>query len=300
MTTPIQRSGKNGQKWYKFIDLEQWAIILTGLFMLGVFDLTDYFVNPISSIVFHLTQGIYYFSCFIFIFFKLAIRLKWKFAVIKEVDNQTEEVTEEEIHGVEEEENANTPNIIKEKQPLQTKVQQPMEVKSKYVDAFYIVLKFITIGYIITIILSAGYYLYNTIYYKKTHITVNQFDVLTIDKLLSNKGYTQSQILDSVNERFPKPIFFSVGKVTSMRLDTSGAFVYYYTLHGKIPLIMPINEMKIKIYNFTKCKERMFCNCDSTNICLKDKKIELFYFLVKRKTKKGERADTAYYSRILQ
>src|SRR5208337_2423184 len=135
MTTPIQRSGKNGQKWYKFIDLEQWAIIITGLFMLGVFDLTDYFVNTISSIVFHLTQGIYYFSCFIFIFFKLAIRLKWKFAVIKEVDNPTEDVTEEEIHGVEEEENANTPNIIKEKQPLQTKVQQPMEVKSKYVDA---------------------------------------------------------------------------------------------------------------------------------------------------------------------
>ena len=55
-----------------FIGVREWITIFTGILMIGVFSFTDIFSNPVSSAVYHLSQGIYLVCCFVYIFFKLA------------------------------------------------------------------------------------------------------------------------------------------------------------------------------------------------------------------------------------
>lgn len=283
---------ENRPKWYSFIDLKGWAILLTGLLMIGVYSFTDLFENGLSSVIYHITQGIYLFCCFIYIFFKLAIRKEFRFGMVKDIEDKEEG---DHVDGGPE----RFENESKEKvKTIRREVQHGMKVKTNYVEAFFIPIRLLTILYIATNLLSAGFYFYNNLYYKKKHVIILQTDLLTIDNILKQRKLSEKEIIDSVNLRFPKQLFFSAGKVLSMRLDTGGAFIYYYNLRD-LGHDVAISEWNVKIFNFTNCKEKWFCNCDSTNICLKNKTIELYYLLVTRKTKKGARPDTSYYSRIL-
>jgi hypothetical protein len=243
-------------------------------------------------VVYHLSQGIFLFCCFIYIFFKLAIRKNIQFGIHTILDENRKD---------------DSGNVESPKNPGNTDVHEPFNrqevqkgfaVKPSYVDGFYIPIRFLTIIYMVTNLLSGGNYFYSTLVPHQKQITVRQLDILAIDNLLSVRTRSPQEIIDSVNDRFPKPIFFSAGKVLAMKLDTNGAFVYYYHLKAT-PSHVAVSEWKVKIFNFTSCKEKLFCNCDSTNQCLRNKTIELYYLLVTRKTKKGVQPDTTYYSRIL-
>ncbi len=278
-------------KWHSFIGIKEWVTLLTGLLMIAVYSFTDIFSNNVSSVIYHLTQGIYLFCCFIYIFFKLAVRKKFKFGIIKPYEKKDEEETPDKTT-----EDTDSDNKVQKPVVLQ-EVQRGIEVKEKYVDLFFIPIRFLTILYIIINISGAGFYFYNSMYNPKKQIVLKQADILTLENIMGERALNQKEIIDSINLRVPKQIFFSAGKVLSMRLDTSGAFVYYFHLHD-LNRNLAVSEWKVKIFNFTNCKEKLFCNCDSTNICLKNKNIELYYLLVTRKTKKGEKPDTIYYSRI--
>jgi hypothetical protein len=278
-------------KWHSFIGIKEWVTILTGLLMIVVYSFTDVFSNNVSSVIYHLTQGIYLFCCFIYIFFKLAVQKQFRFGIIKSYDKNDEEASKDiETGNPESGKKIQKPVIIQD-------VQNGMQVEEKYVEPFFIVIRFLTIIYIILNLSGAGYYFYNTMYNPKKQVVLRQADILTIDNIIDERRLSQKEIIDSVNHGFPKQLFFSAGKVLSMRLDTTGAFVYYYTLRD-LHRYLAVSELKLKIFNFTNCKEKLFCNCDSTNICLKNKNIELYYLFVTRKTKKGEKPDTIYYSRI--
>ena len=282
---------KTANKWHSFIGIKEWATLLTGLVMILVYSFTDIFSNGVSSVIYHHTQGIYLFCCFIYIFFKLAVRKKFQFGIIKSYEKKDEEDTSpKETRKTDNDNKVQNPVILPE-------VQRGIEVKEKYVELFLIPIRFLTILYLILNISGAGFYFYNSMYTPKKQVILKQADILALETVMGERSLTGKEIIDSINSGFPKQILFSAGKVLSMRLDTAGAFVYYYHLDN-LKMNLAINEWKVKIFNFTNCKEKLFCNCDSTNICLKNKNIELFYVLGTRKTKKGEKPDTIYYSRI--
>lgn len=274
-----------------FIGVREWITIFTGILMIGVFSFTDIFSNPVSSAVYHLSQGIYLVCCFVYIFFKLAVKRKFQFVVT------SSNLNNEEGNGENKSVNPKDSGAGNQK-PENHEMQQKMEVREKFVEPFFIPIRILAILYIIVNISSAGFYFYNYINGPKNQIELKQSDLMAFENVINNKFISEKNIIDTINNHFPKQIFYSAGKVKSMKLDTTGAFVYYFKLNG-LNKNLSVKEWQIKIFNFTDCKEKLFCSCDSTNNCLKSKTIELYYLLVTRKTKKSVKPDTLYYSRIL-
>lgn len=277
----------SNSKWYtfNFLSFKEKVVVITGLLMIVANSITDMLTNGVSIYVYSLGQGLFLICCFVFIFFRFTQNHGFQFKVSNTSDQ-----------------NIDVPQNIeqpKEDIPNEIKPEESLQIKGELINKLFPLIRLLAYVFLITNILSCGYYFYDTLYYQKQHVTVSQMDVETITNLIASPGNTQKQIIDSVNERFPKQVFFSPGKVISMRLDTSGSFFYYYRIdNNKKQFLMNITSLKIRFTNFTKCKEEQFCTCDSANICLKDKRIELYYLLFLHKEKKVTITDTLYFSRI--
>ncbi len=274
---------------FSFLSFKEITIISIGLLMIILYSSTDMFNNVISSYVYNFTQGIFVICAFVLIFFRLANKTGVKFKLVKEPEEgKVIESSDKDSVPKEEE--------TKEKEETQT----PMHINMSMIDKLFYPIQIITYILLITNFLSCGYYFYDTMYYQKQHVKISQSDVSNISILLSSMANTQKAIVDSVNSKFPKQIFFVPGKVVSMRLDTGSNFCYYYVIKNRQRQFnLTVSSLKIRITNFTGCNEKEFCSCDSANICLKDKHIELYYLLYPRHTKKEVKTDTLYFSRIL-
>ena len=272
-------------KWYSFdfISFKEKVYILTGLLMIVANSITDMFSNVVSNNIFNFTQGIFLICSFVFVFFRFTQSkgLQFKNTVQNREGGDIKD-------GEDQLKNKETPMT-----------EEHLQIKGELVDKLFPVIRSLAFVFLITNILSCGYYFYDTLYYQKQHVTVSQSDILTINELLSLPINTQTQILDSINSRFPKQVFFSAGKIINMKLDSAGTFCYFFVLQNKGKTSsLSVSSLKIRFTNFTECKEQKFCLCDSTNICLKDRRIELYYLLFPKKTKKGDIIDTTYFSRI--
>lgn len=245
---------------------------VVGFVMIMLFVFSDIFYNKLSSYFFGIASPVFLLLCFIIIFLNAVSQFKIPISINPKTLAQGNEPEETVVNS--------------ERKDVEININEGLMTK------FYRFIRGMAYSFLIVNILSVAYYFGFPKPITEFSTSKRQVDQAT--SFVEDFNISTTQMIDSITNIFPVRSLIKGGQINKFKIDTTGNYNYLLTIGNRDTTL---SSIKVIIANNTICNISDFCNCDSTNSCLKGTNIEYYKLLI---YKRNSVIDTLNYIRLSQ